>query len=490
MFCSLSLFTSCNDDDEKLPPIDAELVGSYLGAMDITLSDVSVAEDLVQKVYVSKADNKAIKIELKDFKVAIGGGELAIGDITVDRCEVVDNNGLYAFTGMQKLDLMVGVCDVAVQGTITGNKINLDINVEVGAPLSQTVKVKYAGEKLSGNESAEANITNFTFNSELVMEQPVIDEAKGEITFKVNDAATIDDLKALIPMITVSEKAIVTPGSEVAQDFSNNNKVMYKVIAEDGTVKTYTAFVAASLNILKYSFEEWSDALGGKYTYYNPLPANQLATPNAGVTLLYSIAQYKGEYPVLMEEAGMKGKGVKLVTRYTKTSSSIPPTITAGSLFTGEMKITISSLNNPLGATHFGIPYAKKPLRFKGYYKYTPGATFYDGTNKGNVVIDNKIDECSISAVLYQIEKDADYLDGTNINDSDKRIAIAQLKDGTAKNEYTEFDLSFELFPNKSYDPNAKYKIAIICSASKEGDAFKGAPDSTLWLDELEVIGE
>ena len=34
------------------------------------------------------------------------------------------------------------------------------------------------------------------------------------------------------------------------------------------------------------------------------------------------------------------------------------------------------------------------------------------------------------------------------------------------------------------------YKLAIVCSSSKDGDSFMGAGGSTLILDELEVIGE
>ena len=35
-----------------------------------------------------------------------------------------------------------------------------------------------------------------------------------------------------------------------------------------------------------------------------------------------------------------------------------------------------------------------------------------------------------------------------------------------------------------------KHKLAIVCASSKDGDAFKGAGGSTLWIDELEIIGE
>ena len=34
------------------------------------------------------------------------------------------------------------------------------------------------------------------------------------------------------------------------------------------------------------------------------------------------------------------------------------------------------------------------------------------------------------------------------------------------------------------------HKMAIVCSSSKAGDSFKGAVNSTLFVDELEIIGE
>ena len=42
----------------------------------------------------------------------------------------------------------------------------------------------------------------------------------------------------------------------------------------------------------------------------------------------------------------------------------------------------------------------------------------------------------------------------------------------------------------KSYDSEKQYKLAIVCSSSKDGDKFQGASGSTLIVDDLEVIGE
>ena len=479
-----------NTDDPVLP-VEKELAGTYKGLLEILVDGNKLGEDAIQKIYISKSalGDNLLKLELKNFSF----GPMSFGDINVDSCAVTLNEKIYSFSGNVTLALAdpIGTCPINVKGTIEEGNINIDITVAVAA-LGQDVVAKFAGSKMTGNENTEAKILTYTFDNNLITEQPAIDEDNGEITFKVIDSATDEDLKALIPTITISEKATITPASEEAQDFSNGKKVTYTVVSEDGTVKTYEVYIAGSQSVLKYSFEEWSDVLGGKYPYYNPKPTDELATPNAGVTFLYSVSGYKGEYPVLQEEEGVQGKAIKLVTRYTKKMGGFitSPIVTAGSLFTGEMNITISSLSKPLESTHFGILYKKKPISFKGYYKYTPGDEFHDGTNNGDVIVENQVDECSIKAILYQVDSEAEYLDGTNINTSPKRVAIAELPAGTAKAEYTSFDIPFVFETGKEYDPSKIYKLAIICTASKEGDLFKGAPNSTLILDELEVIGE
>ena len=98
----------------------------------------------------------------------------------------------------------------------------IDVDVEGG----MKVKINYKGTKLSGSENTEAKITDFTIDDEVIIVAPVIDDAKSAITFKVNDEATEGELKALVPVIAISEKATVTPASGVAQDFSGGKSVV------------------------------------------------------------------------------------------------------------------------------------------------------------------------------------------------------------------------------------------------------------------------
>ncbi len=147
----------------------------------------------------------------------------------------------------------------------------------------------------------------------------------------------------------------------------------------------------------------------------------------------------------------------------------------------------------PLKSTKFGIAYDKEPKLFKGVYKYKAGTNYIDGSKKPVEEGLDVVDECSIAAVLYEA-KDASGKDvtltGVDINTSEYRVAEARLKDGTDKEAWTAFELTFEYFPDKVYDSTKEYKLAIVCSSSKEGDKFKGAANSTLIVDELEVVGE
>ncbi|MDR0419471.1 MAG: PCMD domain-containing protein, partial [Prevotellaceae bacterium] len=96
-------------------------------------------------------------------------------------------------------------------------------------------------------------------------------------------------------------------------------------------------------------------------------------------------------------------------------------------------------------------------------------------------------DTCSFFAVLYEAETEEFVLTGSNIATSDKIILRAVLPDGSAKADWTYFDLPFEPVDGRTYDPAKSYKFTIICSSSKNGDTFSGAPGSTLIVDDFEI---
>jgi hypothetical protein len=106
--------------------------------------------------------------------------------------------------------------------------------------------------------SAKA-ITAFSFSALSPAVNGTINEAAKTIALIV-PAST--NRTALVPTITISEKAIVDPASGAAKDFTN--PVVYTVTAEDGSTVTYTVTVSLSTAV--------EDQLSGRFRIY-PVPA-------------------------------------------------------------------------------------------------------------------------------------------------------------------------------------------------------------------------
>lgn len=525
LICSMSLFTACSDDDEPTPNPDGpgqeqrdlatiiseDLAGNYKGDLTVTVLGQPFTP-VNQKISVAKGEGETVTLSIADFSF-IG---LSLGDINLENCAVTpEEDGTYTFPGTTsiKKEVMPGMtlnADVDATGTFGANS-TITLNLDIAAMLGDTpqdVQVVFEGTRLNGDEGTEADILSFTFDNEAVTEQPVINEEEGTITFKVSEGA---DVSALVPTIEVSPGATVTPASGEAQDFSGGKTVTYTVVSEDyGVTKEYKASVAAEQSSMVFNLNEWEAVVfdpavesNAYETYYQPLPRDLLATPNEGATLLnMPVDEGAGDdtarpigYPVVIEEEGYEGQAAKLITRDARQSlgALMGAFITAGSLYTGEFAYSMgTAMSAPLTMTHFGIIYDKKPVTFKGVYKYTPGAPFIRTTGSGFGATSeetDEVDECAIQAVLYTVTSEDETLDGTNIDSDDARIvARARLEDGSAKEDWTPFELEFDW--NGEYDPSLTYKLAIVCSASKEGANFNGAVNSTLIVDNLEVIGE
>ena len=496
--CSVSLFSSCGDDDDEVKyPIDTDLAGGYIGKLSVVVDGNQMGTTENQKIAIAQSNKGAnqIALSLKNFTFLIN-----VGDIEVDPCTVKAIDGGYSFEGQQNLDLVapLGNCPISILGTVKGSNINIEIGVKVGAPLNQDVKATFVGTKLTGNESSEAKITGFTFDSDVVTEQPVIDDEKGTITFKVSKDAANEAL-ILSPSITVSEKAVVTPASNVKQDFSNNKKVEYTVTAEDGTMKKYSVFISGTNKVVVYDFEDWTvDESQSTPEYQYPIAVGGWASCNQAVVFIKGFGflakpnpiTYNGPFPInKTEEAHGGNYAAELVSIDTTGSDNMlgqkVPKVTAGSIFLGTF-VARNALADPMTTTLFGIEYSEKPLLVKGFFKYTPGTEFY---NSNGVLEPDTKDECALSAVLYEVEDVKETLDGNNIYTSEKIVA-SSVYTNTGTSEYTPFELKLEYKKDKEYDPNKKYKFAVIFSASKDGAAYNAAVGSRLLIDDVTIVNE
>lgn len=457
-------------------PIEEQVAGTYKGLLNVEMMGSSLVVDEPKNITVTKNKGNAVDLLLTDFSFQ----GMPLGDIQLDSLTVtLDDKGVYTFTGNQGLTLGSGVgdCTVETEGTVDKGAVTAKLTI---LWMQVPINVTYTGERLTGDESGEAKMTAFSFtgNPSFVAQQPVIND-DNTITFGVSESTTDEQLKSLQATVEVSAGATYKADGT---DFSKD--VTYTVVVENGTVATYVVKAPSRMASLKFSFDEWETKGNAEY----PMPRDLLASSLEGASMLAFLGVKDLPLYKSTDDKVAGAAAARLVTMNTsEIANSLIPAITSGSVFTGKFKLDIS---DRLNSTKFGIAYDKKPLRFKGYYKYTPGEKFIDGTDVENIVTKDQTDECAIQAVLYEAETDDFTLTGHDINDSDKRVAVAALSDGTAKAAWTSFDIPFTWLEGKTYDPAKKYKLAIVCSSSKEGDLFKGAGGSTLLIDEFEVVGE
>lgn len=290
--------------------------------------------------------------------------------------------------------------------------------------------------------------------------------------------------------------ATIQPASGVENNFTTPQ--IYTVTSEDGKWKApYTIeFIKAELPT-SYHFETLLESSANKYNIFYELQESssteakivQWASGNIGYDLT-GMANVATDYPTVQVANGKIGKCLKLETRDTGSfGAGVNMPIAAGNLFIGTFDVS-NALKDALKSTRFGLPFYQEPKTLKGYYKYKAGSVFtIDG-----VPVDNKKDQFDIYGIFYEADNKDDMLDGYDALTSSKLISVARIQEENRRetDEWAEFILPFESKPGKSIDPAklqaGKYKLAIVFSSSIEGDRFRGAVGSTLYIDEVELI--
>ena len=215
------------------------------------------------------------------------------------------------------------------------------------------------------------------------------------------------------------------------------------------------------------------------------------ATGNAGYGLTNGSAGPEA-YPSTVLDEGYEGKGVKLVTCSTGPfGQMVKLPLAAGNLFLGTFDMSIA-LKTPRLATGFGLPFDKKPKTFTGYYKYTPGEKFQ---NKDESIVEGKVDEASVYAILYR-NHDEDgnpvVLNGDNVQTSPLIVAKAIAANIVPTDKWTQFTVDFSYLEDFDLDllENRGYNLAVVFSSSADGAFFQGAIGSTLCIDNVKIICE
>lgn len=423
---------------------------------------------------------------------------------TVESADVVEKaDGIYIMPVEKTFDYGKDYKNVKLK--LSGKLANgeLVLNVDISTADYARSYVFTGSPKQTG-----ATINKMTLTSDVILVQPeiaTISSNKADVVFYVKAGTADDKLKSLVPTFEIAKGAAISlDGKEYVAgtpvDFSKSP--IFKVKSESGKL-TYT-YTVSKKEWVDYEFKHNMDAWETRnatstgddaYQQYQE-PANGWATSNEGIKYMkvmsfMNVYPQDGPYVVTPSDDAKSGKAARIETVHTtgKDMGFVSvPVVTSGTVFNGAF---ITDVMNTLNSTKFGYPCTKKPVAFKGAYKYTAGKDYYfcpDPKKAHDATIDKtKTDAPAMNAVLYEVDSYTfDVLTGMDLLTSDKIVAIASV-DGKAQASYTDFNVSFTFRENKTFDSSKKYKLAIVCSSSKDGDKFSGAPGSVLFVDNLEV---
>lgn len=342
--------------------------------------------------------------------------------------------------------------------------------------------------------NAEADILTCTVAGDILKRDPIIENNK--IVLMVTADA---DLTHQAPEFTLTPGATISPASGTERDFTVPQS--YTVTSEDGNWKKdyLVTYIVAGISS-EYHFEHVKEHRSSllNYTYHifyeNDSEGKWVmdwASGNAGFALTGAGTADPASFPTSSSTGGKEGNCVKMETKSTGDFGfQLGMPIAAGNLFLGTFS-TVDALNNPLKATKLGVPFEYVPTYLKGYYMYKAGEVYKDQDGK---VVQDKKDAWDVYALFYETDENTKTLDATNRFDHPNLISIARLDDKDRKetDKWTEFYLPFVTKPGKSVDKDklkaGKYNVAIVFSSSIEGDYFRGAVGSTLYIDEVELI--
>lgn len=342
--------------------------------------------------------------------------------------------------------------------------------------------------------NAEADIVACTVPEDILKREPIIENDKITLMVKADV-----DLTRQAPEFELTPGASISPVSGSILDFTKPQE--YTVTSEDGNWKKIykVAYVIAGIST-EYHFEDVKQIKKPSYTYdvfyeKDDFGGEKMewASGNAGFALTGKGTQDPSSFPTYSTPDGKIDKGVKLVTKSTGDfGAKMGMPIAAGNLFMGTFDV-LSALSNALKATKLGMPFDHVPTYLKGYYKYKAGEQFEEDGKP----VPGKKDTWDVYAVFYEVTDDCKILDGTIVEGNYTHpnivsVALLDDKNRIETDEWTEFYIPFKTSPGKVIDKEklqkGGYNVSIVFSSSKEGNYFRGAQGSTLYIDEVELI--
>lgn len=346
----------------------------------------------------------------------------------------------------------------------------------------------------------EASDTIFYALSDTIIDVNSVDTV---INFYTRSRINPQDLSQISVTFDLTPGATITPANGSVQDFSQGG-VVYTVVSEDKqwSRRYKVRFVPRAVLNPDFDFEnvELEQPRERFYIWFaydqNQKRQDLWATGNSGFALSRSSAK-PHEYPSVMLEQGVSGKGVKLETCSTGAfGAMVNMRIAAGNLFLGSFD-TQNALTDAMKATRFGVPVNRKPVRFTGYYKFQPGEKFQD---RYGIEVPGRVDAPDAYAVLYKNTDENGLpvtLYGDDVLTHKNIVAIARVPEfkvtgisDTSNWEYFDLPLEYKQELDMVRLSNLGYNLAVVFTSSIEGATFCGAVGSTLLIDESAIIYE
>jgi hypothetical protein len=269
----------------------------------------------------------------------------------------------------------------------------------------------------------------------------------------------------------------------------------YECVAYSGTNETaiQTFTTEGTRQMPNSGFEVFSNAESSKYySFYDPassLVENQTkwwCSGNKGSTTVGST------YTITNPDATDKHEGnysVKLESKYVIIKFA------AGNIFTGEFARVVGTSG---GVVNFGRPFTLRPRKLSLWLKYENGPIDrFNGAPDNDSTKEGDMDRCQVFVALG----DWDYriYGGTpdspvQVNTTDKStffrsngdavIGYGAYVSNSPTNGWIHVEIPIE-YRSTSRRPT---HIIVSCAASMLGDYFTGSTDSTLWVDDMELI--
>lgn len=294
------------------------------------------------------------------------------------------------------------------------------------------------------------------------------------------DAARID-LSDLTLKFVLSDGASITPEPSTVTDYSQPR--VFKVTSENRQwEKNYTVRVLFNELPLKYDFEEWMQPEKTKYKipYEKSGSGEPMYIWACGNPAYNFLAGHDDDYTVFPTQPSPDSHSGDFAAKLmTRTTPELSKPIAAGNLFIGQFD---ASKREPRESTMFGLPFMKKPVKMTGKYRYRSGGLTY---------MSNESDQFRIRGVLYRTDSSVKHLNGFTIKDSPNIVARAEMSGGdTSGDGYAGFSIDFvyEAPVDPALLARGGYNFAVIFTSSINGDVYDGAPGSTLWIDDVEII--